>query len=86
MRGSRAVVRTGAHALARGANMQTKTDHQSTSSADELGSHDDHGGDQDMERKMYLRFAAMILTSTLIVSDPPTRSKAPDCKTRRSLT
>ena len=47
--------------------MQTKTDHQSTSSADELGSHDDHGGDQDMERKMYLRFAAMILTSMVLM-------------------
>lgn len=48
--------------------MQTKTEHENTSSADEQQEHGGNGGKQsDMERKMYLRFAAMILTSMVFM-------------------
>ncbi len=48
--------------------MQTKTEHENTSSADEQDTHGEHGGEQaGMERKMYLRFAAMILTSMVFM-------------------
>jgi hypothetical protein len=48
--------------------MQTETEHENTSSADHQGPHNEQGEDQaDMERKMYLRFGAMILTSMVLM-------------------
>lgn len=48
--------------------MRRKPKQENTVSADEQDTQDEHGGDQsDMERKMYLRFAAMILTSMVLM-------------------
>jgi hypothetical protein len=48
--------------------MQTETEHENTSSADHQGPHNEQREDQaDMERKMYLRFGAMILTSMVLM-------------------
>lgn len=48
--------------------MHSETHHERSSAAEEQDPHDEHGGDQaDMERKMYLRFAAMILTSMVLM-------------------
>jgi hypothetical protein len=48
--------------------MPTQTDHENTSSADEQGAHQEQHADQaGMERTMYLRFGAMILTSMVLM-------------------